>query len=267
MLKKYSNIKWLTEHYINQKLSAEKCAKIANVEKTTILRWLKYFKIPRRKRNDYNYDKLIEYNNMNKIIISKEWLIENYINKKLSCNECAKIYGCSATHIRDMLIEYEIKLRECTEKAHELIKEKIKQGNFILQLIDKTGNNNYAKRADVREKIRQSKIGSKNPMWNPNITDEERKQSRNYDEYVQWRKQIFERDNYTCQYCGNKNGNGKRVKLAAHHKDGHHWCKEKRLDINNGVTLCWDCHAKFHKIYGTSKNTYSQFVEFMKNKI
>jgi len=103
-------------------------------------------------------------------------------------------------------------------------------------------------------------------MWNPNITDEERKQSRNYDEYKQWRKQVFKRDNYTCQCCGDKNGNGKRIKLAAHHLDGYHWCKEKRLDIDNGITLCWDCHNKFHTNYGRSRNTLYQFIEFMKSE-
>lgn len=98
-------------------------------------------------------------------------------------------------------------------------------------------------------------------MWNPNITDEEREKRRN-GEQIQWRKDVYERDNYTCQCCGdNKGGN-----LNAHHLNGFHWDKEHRTDINNGVTLCEKCHKEFHKIYGKRNNTITQFREFLFNK-
>lgn len=54
-----------------------------------------------------------------------------------------------------------------------------------------------------------------------------------------------------------------RIKdLTAHHLDGYSWCKEKRLDINNGITLCKECHEDFHIIYGTKNNTKEQFFEY-----
>lgn len=54
-----------------------------------------------------------------------------------------------------------------------------------------------------------------------------------------WRLSIYERDNFTCQKCGQKGG-----KLQAHHIKGYWSNPEIRWDINNGITLCVDCHKK-----------------------
>lgn len=80
-------------------------------------------------------------------------------------------------------------------------------------------------------------------------------------ESKKWTSDIYKRDNYTCQCCG-KRGH----KLNAHHLDGYNWCVEKRIDINNGITLCEDCHKEFHKMYGYGDNTKEQFEEWVLNK-
>ena len=104
-------------------------------------------------------------------------------------------------------------------------------------------------------------IGEKSPCYNPNITDEERERRRN-GEQKQWREDVYERDNYTCQCCGdNKGGN-----LNAHHLNGHHWDKEHRTDVDNGICLCSKCHKEYHKLYGNRNNTIAQFREFLFNK-
>ena len=69
-----------------------------------------------------------------------------------------------------------------------------------------------------------------------------------------------------CECCGAKNGNGKTIILNAHHKDGYHWCVERRHDVTNGVTLCDECHKEFHDIYGNRNNTEEQYNEFIENK-
>lgn len=63
-------------------------------------------------------------------------------------------------------------------------------------------------------------------------------------EYTIWRRKVFERDNYTCQDCGSKCGNGKAIKLQADHIKSFAHHPELRLDIDNGRTLCEPCHRK-----------------------
>ena len=103
--------------------------------------------------------------------------------------------------------------------------------------------------------------GKNNPNYNPNITNEEREKGRVGIGIINWRTEVYKRDNYTCQCCGdNKGGN-----LNAHHLNSYNWDKEHRTDINNGITLCNKCHKEFHKIYGYGKNTKEQFENFINN--
>lgn len=58
-------------------------------------------------------------------------------------------------------------------------------------------------------------------------------------EYKNWRKLVFERDNYTCQICGVRGGI-----LHADHIKPFAYFPELRLKINNGRTLCKNCHKQ-----------------------
>lgn len=102
------------------------------------------------------------------------------------------------------------------------------------------------------------RFGEENPNYNPNKTNEEREKGRIIPGYKEWVRDVYERDCYTCQLCGDNRGGN----LNAHHLDGYHWCEEKRLDISNGITLCDKCHNKFHSIYGFADNTKEQYYEF-----
>ena len=108
------------------------------------------------------------------------------------------------------------------------------------------------------EWISENLSGENSPNYNPDLTDEERFANRDYPKYKQWRNEVYKRDYYTCQCCG-KHGSD----IEAHHINGHNWDKEHRTDIDNGITLCTDCHSKFHKEYGYGHNTLKQFEEFV----
>lgn len=68
------------------------------------------------------------------------------------------------------------------------------------------------------------------------------KQQRNSSVYTRWREKVFERDDYTCQICGKRGGD-----LNAHHIKPFARYPELRTDLDNGITLCVDCHKKAHK--------------------
>ena len=92
-----------------------------------------------------------------------------------------------------------------------------------------------------------SVVGEKNPCWKGGLTDK-RRLARGKLEADVWRKQVFERDNYTCQFCGKHGG-----KLNAHHIVPVSIDCNKIYDINNGITLCVVCHKRAHGI-GTIEN-------------
>jgi len=101
------------------------------------------------------------------------------------------------------------------------------------------------------------RCGTNSPVWNSDLTDEEREDRRDYKEYKEWRVAVYERDDYTCQKCGETGGT-----LNAHHVESYAVNKELRTVLGNGITLCQNCHDKFHHIYGYN-NTRKQLNEFM----
>jgi 5-methylcytosine-specific restriction endonuclease McrA len=76
-----------------------------------------------------------------------------------------------------------------------------------------------------------------NPNWTDGRTPENHR-IRNSIEYKNWRKSVYERDNYTCQICGDNRGGN----LNANHIKKFSDFPAIRLDINNGITLCEHCH-------------------------
>lgn len=61
---------------------------------------------------------------------------------------------------------------------------------------------------------------------------------RNSAEYGTWRDLVFVRDDYTCHLCRCRGGS-----LTAHHIKPFSTHPDRALDVTNGVTLCWPCHA------------------------
>jgi len=118
---------------------------------------------------------------------------------------------------------------------------------------------------------RHAKSGARSHNWKGGITPL-RDAIENLLEYKEWRKKVYERDNYTCQLCGAREIKGKKIILHAHHLKSFSVIFQEFLkkysqfspvedkeilfelgitykpfwDINNGITLCENCHRKIH---------------------
>jgi len=92
--------------------------------------------------------------------------------------------------------------------------------------------------------------GNKSQSWRGGVTPIH-KIIRNSKEYKLWKKVVLERDNYTCIWCGEKNGI-----LEADHIKPFSIYPELRFAIDNGRTLCHECHTKTNT-YG---NKYNQRI-------
>ena len=86
-------------------------------------------------------------------------------------------------------------------------------------------------------------IGGENHWnWQGGITPLNHR-DRDKAEYITWRVNVYKRDDYTCHDCGKRG-----IYLHAHHLKG--WTKypELRFDVDNGISLCRECHWARHRV-------------------
>lgn len=89
-----------------------------------------------------------------------------------------------------------------------------------------------------RLKISESKKGAKSHFWKGGVSLIN-KRIRAGVEFRLWREAVFSRDNWTCQECKVRGGG-----LHPHHLKRFSDYPELRFSIDNGLTLCADCHKK-----------------------
>lgn len=96
--------------------------------------------------------------------------------------------------------------------------------------------------------------GENHWAWRGGISSLNRR-IRSSNDYLSWRKNVLQRDNYTCVLCGDRNfrGRGRTVVLQADHIKSFAYFPELRFDISNGRTLCIDCHRQTDT-WGKQKN-------------
>lgn len=74
--------------------------------------------------------------------------------------------------------------------------------------------------------------------WKGGLTPKN-KLLRNSGAYAEWRRHVFQRDDYTCQACGQRGG-----ELNADHELPLSQFPTLCFEILNGRTLCVPCHRK-----------------------
>lgn len=83
-------------------------------------------------------------------------------------------------------------------------------------------------------------IGKNNYNWKGGISSKN-EVARGSNKYKKWRLSVFKRDGFACQICGVIGGN-----LNAHHIKPFKDYPKDRFDLDNGITLCEDCHYIIH---------------------
>ena len=128
-------------------------------------------------------------------------------------------------HVKDILLSHSIGNkhnlgRKLTEEHREKLKGRIPWNKGIEHSAIKGENNHNWKGG----------ITPKNILLRHSV------------EYKQWRKSVFERDDYTCVFCKKRGG-----ELNADHIKQWAFFPELRFDMNNGRTLCVECHRTTFK--------------------
>ena len=260
--------------YEDERMSSHEIGDLLGVSHQTILN--------RLRRNDANVrsKKSVSEEDKKMAMITyknKEWLIEQYINMEKTVNDMALECCVSVASIYKYMNEHQIKIKKIEDLSGRIFgrltvlslnEERGKFGQVVYLCKCKCGNTTNVSSGKLKggttrscgclnKDIMASRRGPKSPVWNPDLTDEEREDKRDYKEYKDWRKAVYERDNHICQKCGEIGGS-----INAHHIESYAVNKELRTVLGNGVTFCSDCHDTFHHIYGYN-NTREQFNEFI----
>jgi 5-methylcytosine-specific restriction endonuclease McrA len=102
-----------------------------------------------------------------------------------------------------------------------------------------------------REKIGEAQRGERHHNWKGGVYDSMERKIRHSLEYREWRRHVFQRDDYTCQSCGTRGG-----ELNADHELPFALYPDLRFEILNGRTLCVPCHRKTATYGGRSIEKY-----------
>lgn len=143
------------------------------------------------------------------------------------------------------------------EKSYWYGKERSMEQRLYLSKIKKASGQ---WKGENNPRFKEPLTGDKNGNWQGGITPINAK-IRNSEEYFQWKISVFKKDNYTCQCCGIK------TNLEAHHIENFSSNEDKRFEIDNGLTMCKECHnpiyqGSFHHTYGTRNNNLDQLREY-----
>ena len=160
-------------------------------------------------------------------IVTLEFLIEHHYVQRKSLEKIAEELNCTPQAVYYHAKKFDFKF----------LKDELKKGRPLNSSTKFKPNQkpwNYGLRGyKINNKPNPQPRGKDHWNWKGNGS------LRSTNEYVIWRKKVYERDDYTCRECGVKGG-----KLNAHHIK--EWCNypDLRFDIDNGLTLCVPCHVK-----------------------
>jgi hypothetical protein len=178
---------------------------------------------------------------------NRDWLYQKYAVEELTMTDISLLVDVSITTIERQLIKFSIKSRGYVKSKET--KEKLSKARKGYKCSDEYKQNmskiKKGKRFNLtkEQRIKWSKIhsGEKSNFWKGGITSENKRLRMTF-EQREWRKAVYERDNYTCQECNKRGGI-----LNAHHIMPFSTHPMLRTELSNGITLCQSCHNKKKK--------------------
>jgi 5-methylcytosine-specific restriction endonuclease McrA len=234
-IRKYDT-QWLKDQYIKNKKSAVQIAKELGVTSGAIYSAMSTRGIKRRSNSDShriesNYPQLWD----------EEYLKRRYLGDGMTTGEIARELGCHDESVRKALIRLGIPRRKLGTRV---IVDELRDGGWLYNQYVRC-NKTQAQIAEeldcgetvVNKWVKLHKI-SKPTRWSGNDFKESTSQ-RNSLKYSSWRKSVIARDG-RCTRCG------VTKRLQAHHIESFAHNKDLRFNIDNGVTLCQNCHRKEH---------------------
>lgn len=166
--------------------------------------------------------------------ITKELFLKLYVQEGLSVLAISKQVGKSTAQVSRYLKIFEIPTRAFSTKGL-----KTRQGVVLSrETKDAIRLKALGRRISLEVRKKMGSKGSKNPGWIDGRTPVN-KLIRHSIEYKEWRKSVFERDEYTCKECGKRGG-----ELHAHHEKPFAYFPELRFEVKNGKTMCVPCHRE-----------------------
>lgn len=184
-----------------------------------------------------------------KIFSPKKGVSKRQWNKSFWCShKCHSIssIGRKLTDEQKKKISISNEGRICSKETKQKISESNKGKIRTIEMKEKQRVSHLGKVAWNKGKKFPQISGKKHPQWKGGV-------SKGYKfgyyslEYKNWRKAVFERDNFLCQNCG-KDGY-----ITAHHIKSFAHYPELRFELSNGITLCEECHKKTDNYKGRAK--------------
>lgn len=232
---------WLAKKYHDEELPTRDISELLYGKRTNspnVLKWMKNLNIPVRKRSDAVA--LQWKDNQERRDKQSEFLTELLTGKpshrrrsreSLEKDLNAQGFILSELFIKDGYTYFDCECKKC---GYETIKSlrNMALGRGCMQCA-----------IDKRTFADQSTVRSQRSKTRP------------------WRKSVLERDNYTCQCCGDQD------ELVAHHIECFARNEALRFEVYNGITLCKSCHTEFHRFYGYGDNNLLQLGQFIQMKL
>ena len=178
----------------------------------------------------------------------KHWKLSEKTKKKLSLAHKGMKKPWAGRYKHNPLSdEHKRKIKEALKGRKRPPFSRKTKRKMSLAKIGKPGN---AKGKKWSLESRERRRGEGNPNWRGGRSKKRRSYHSTDRNYIEWRKEIFEYDNYTCWICEEKSGNGYRFEIMVHHL--YSWAEYPKLrySVRNGITLCKECH----KLYGYHNN-------------